>query len=63
MGAGSAVAHDCNHAAAGRALSGAVHGGVPDAVGFVFVSRFYDKPRTDVSLRPLRRDWKRTFNR
>ncbi len=35
----SAVAHDGNHAA-GRALSGVVHGGVPEADGFVFASRF-----------------------
>ena len=39
IGAPSAVAHDGNHAA-GRALSGAVHGGVPEADGFVFASRF-----------------------
>ena len=39
IGAPSAVAHDGNHAA-GRALSGAVHGGVPEADGFLFPSRF-----------------------
>ena len=39
IGAPSAVAHDGNHAA-GRALSGAVHGEVPEADGFVFGSRF-----------------------
>ena len=39
IGAPSAVAHDGNHAA-GRALSGAVHGGVPETDGFVFASRF-----------------------
>ncbi|MDE0057049.1 MAG: RES family NAD+ phosphorylase [Defluviicoccus sp.] len=39
IGAPSAVAHDGNHAA-GRALSGAVHGGVPAADGFMFASRF-----------------------
>lgn len=39
IGAPSAVAHDGNHAA-GRALSGAVHGTVPEADGFVFLSRF-----------------------
>ena len=39
IGAPSAVAHDGNHAA-GRALSAAVHGGVPEADGFVFASRF-----------------------
>ena len=39
IGAPSAVAHDGNHAA-GRALSGAVHGGVPEADGFLFASRF-----------------------
>ena len=39
IGAPSTVAHDGNHAA-GRALSGAVHGGVPEADGFVFASRF-----------------------
>ena len=38
-GAPSAVSHDGNHAA-GRTLSGAVHGGVPEADGFVFASRF-----------------------
>ena len=39
IGAPSAVVHDGNHAA-GRALSGAAHGGVPEADGFVFASRF-----------------------
>ena len=39
IGAPSAVAHDGNHAA-GRALSAAVHAGVPDADGFLFASRF-----------------------
>ena len=39
IGAGSAVAHDGNHAA-GRALSAAVHATVPEADGFVFSSRF-----------------------
>ena len=33
------MAHDGNHAA-GHALSGAVHGGVPETDGFVFASRF-----------------------
>ena len=39
IGAPSAVAHDGNHAA-GRALSAAVHAGVPEADGFVYPSRF-----------------------
>ena len=39
IGAPSAVAHDGNHAA-GRALSAAVHAGVPEANGFLFASRF-----------------------
>ena len=39
IGAPSAVAHDGNHAA-GRALSAAVHVGVPEADGFLFPSRF-----------------------
>ena len=39
IGAPSAVAHDGNHAA-GRALSAAVHATVPEAEGFLFVSRF-----------------------
>ena len=39
IGAPSAVAHDGNHAA-GRTLSGTVHGAVPEADGFVFLSRF-----------------------
>jgi len=39
IGAPSAVAHDGNHAA-GRALSAAVHGDVPEADGFLFPSRF-----------------------
>ena len=39
IGAPSAVVHDGNHAA-GRALSAAVHAGVPDADGFLFSSRF-----------------------
>ena len=33
------MGHDGNHAA-GRAVSGAVRGGVPEAGGFVFASRF-----------------------
>ena len=39
IGTPSAVAHDGNHAA-GRALSAAVHAGVPEADGFLFPSRF-----------------------
>ena len=39
IGAPTAVAHDGNHAA-GRALSAAVHAGVPEADGFLFASRF-----------------------
>ena len=39
IGAPSAVAHDGNHAA-GRALSAAVHVGVPEADGFLFASQF-----------------------
>ena len=39
IGAPSAVVHDGNHAA-GRALSAAVHAGVPEADGFLFSSRF-----------------------
>ena len=39
IGAPSAVAHDSNHAA-GRALSAAVHAGIPDADGFLYPSRF-----------------------
>ena len=39
IGAPSAVAHDGNHAA-GRALSAAVHAGVPEADGFLYPSRF-----------------------
>ncbi len=39
IGAPSAVAHDGNHAA-GRALSAAVHAGLPEADGFLFASRF-----------------------
>ena len=39
IGAPSAVTHDGNHAA-GRALSAAVHAGVPEADGFLFSSRF-----------------------
>ena len=39
IGAPPAVAHDTNHAA-GRALSAAVHTGVPDADGFLYRSRF-----------------------
>ena len=39
IGAPSAVAHDGNHAAS-CALSAAVHGGVPEADGFLFPSRF-----------------------
>ena len=39
IGAPSAVVHDGNHAA-GRALSAAVHAGVPEADGILFSSRF-----------------------
>ena len=39
IGAPSAVAHDGNHAA-GRALSAAVHAGVPAPNGILFASRF-----------------------
>ena len=39
IGAPSAVTHDGNHAA-GRALSAAVHAGVPGADGVLFPSRF-----------------------
>ena len=39
VGASTAVTHDGNHSA-GRALSAAVHGGVPEADGFLFASRF-----------------------
>ena len=39
IGAPTAVAHDTNHAA-GRALSAAVHGGVAEADGFIYLSRF-----------------------
>ena len=39
IGAPSAVTHDGDHAA-GRALSAAVHAGVPEADGFLFLSRF-----------------------
>ena len=41
IGAPSAVVHDGNHAA-GRSLSAAVHAGVAEADGFLFVSRFTD---------------------
>ena len=41
IGAPSAVARDGNHAA-GRALSAAVHAGVPEADGCLFASRFTD---------------------
>lgn len=39
IGAPTAVAHDSNHAA-GRALSAATHGLVPESDGFLFQSRF-----------------------
>lgn len=39
LGAPPATAHDTNHAA-GRALSAAVHAGVPEADGFLWQSRF-----------------------
>lgn len=39
IGAPPAVAHDTNHAA-GRALSAAVHAGVPEADGFLWQSRY-----------------------
>ena len=40
IGAPSAVVNDGNHVRAGRGLSSLVHGGVPEADGFMFTSRF-----------------------
>ena len=43
--------------------SGWLHVGTTQGRGRYDLARNYDKPRKDVWLRPLRKDWKRTLNR
>ena len=43
--------------------SGWIHVGTTQGHGRYDREKLYDKPRKDVWLRPLRRDWKRTLNR
>ena len=43
--------------------SGWIHVGATQGRGRYDRDRHYDKPKKDVWLRPLRRDWKRTLNR
>ena len=43
--------------------SGWIHVGATQGRGRYDRDRQYDKPKKDVWLRPLRRDWKRTLNR
>ena len=43
--------------------SGWIHVGATKRRGRYDRDKFYDKPRKDIWLRPLRRDWKRTHNR
>ena len=43
--------------------SGWIHVGTTQGRGRYDREKLYDKPRKDVWLRPLRRDWKRTLNR
>ena len=43
--------------------SGWIHVGTTKGRGRYDRDKLYDKPRKDVWLRPLRRDWKRTLNR
>ena len=43
--------------------SGWIHVGTTQGRGRYDRDKLYDKPRKDIWLRPLRRDWKRTLNR
>ena len=43
--------------------SGWLHVGTTQGRGRYDRDKLYDKPRKDVWLRPLRKDWKRTLNR
>ena len=43
--------------------SGWIHVGTTKGRGRYDRDKLYDKPKKDVWLRPLRRDWKRTLNR
>ena len=43
--------------------SGSIHVGATQGRGRYDRDRKFDKPKKDVWLRPLRRDWKRTLNR
>ena len=43
--------------------SGWIHVGATKGRGRYDRDKLYDKPRKDIWLRPLRRDWKRTLNR
>ncbi len=43
--------------------SGSVRVGATQGRGCYGANNRYDKPRKDIWLRPLRKDWKRTLNR
>ena len=43
--------------------SGWIHVGTTQGRGRYDRDKLYDKPRKDIWLRPLRKDWKRTLNR
>ena len=43
--------------------SGWIHVGATKGRGRYDRDKLYDKPRKNIWLRPLRRDWKRTLNR
>ena len=47
----------------GYRASGWIHVGATQGRGRYDRDRQFDKPKKDVWLRPLRRDWKRTLNR
>ena len=44
-------------------VSGWIRVGATQGRGRYGTNRRYDKPRRDIWLRPLRKDWKRTLNR
>ena len=51
------------HTGAVYRASGWIHVGTTQGRGRYDTQNLYDKPKKDIWLRPLRRDWKRTLNR
>ena len=51
------------HTGAVYRASGWIHLGTTQGRGRYDTKNRYDKPKKDIRLRPLRRDWKRTLNR